>query len=132
MSPPSSQPAAWLTRLAPPITAPHSDIPLSYAAWASTVFEAVVFDERKGSPYRRASCPLACAALVYSGVPKAGLPLRMSTFDVNEPYTAGTLGARSCTSVAPASISEFCSTSAPASVTGAIAPASVNGVMHTA
>ena len=31
----------------------------------------------------------------------------------------------------PASASAFCSTSAPARVTGAIAPASVNGVMHT-
>ena len=44
-----------------------------------------MFDERNGSPYRRASCPLACAAFVYSGVPNAGLPLRMSTFDVNDP-----------------------------------------------
>ena len=31
----------------------------------------------------------------------------------------------------PASASAFCSASAPASVTGAIAPDSVNGVMHT-
>ena len=31
----------------------------------------------------------------------------------------------------PASASAFCSARAPASVTGAIAPASVNGVMHT-
>ena len=29
VSPPSNQPAAWLTRLAPPMTAPHSDIELS-------------------------------------------------------------------------------------------------------
>ena len=29
VSPPSSQPAAWLTRLAPPITAPHNAIELS-------------------------------------------------------------------------------------------------------
>ena len=44
-----------------------------------------MFDDRNGNPYRRASWPLAWAALVYSGVPNAGLPLRMSTFDVNDP-----------------------------------------------
>jgi hypothetical protein len=58
--------------------------------------------------------------------------LRMSTLEVNEPYTVAQPGRTNCTSVATASISAFCSARAPASVAGAIAPASVNGVMHTA
>ena len=41
--------------------------------------------ERSGMPSRRAICPLANAALVYSGVPSAGAPLIMSTFEANEP-----------------------------------------------
>ncbi len=77
----------------------------------------------------RASCPLACAALVYSGVPKAGAPDRMSTFEVKPPYITGTPGRTICVSTIPAIASACCCTSAPASVTGLIAPASVKGVM---
>ena len=41
----------------------------------------------------------------------------------------GAPGRTICVRTMPASASAFCSTSAPASVTGAIAPASVNGVI---
>ena len=68
---------------------------------------------------------------MYSGVPNAGAPDCMSTLEVNPPYTTGAPGRTTWVSVIPASASAFCSTSAPASVTGAIAPASVNGVMTT-
>ena len=42
-------------------------------------------EERSGRPYRRASCPDANAALVYSGVPNAGEPVFMSTLLVKLP-----------------------------------------------
>ena len=41
---------------------------------------------------RCANWPLACAALAYSGVPNAGAPVFMSTFDVNPPYITGAPG----------------------------------------
>jgi hypothetical protein len=43
----------------------------------------------------------------------------------------GDPGRTTCVRTIPARASAFCSASAPASVTGAIAPANVNGVMHT-
>ncbi len=61
------------------------DISLSYAACASTTAEPVTFEDRWGRPRRRASCPVASAALTYSGVPNAGDPVRMSTFEVKPP-----------------------------------------------
>jgi hypothetical protein len=67
-------------------------------------------------------------AFMYSGVPKAGAPDFMSTFDVNPPYTNGAPGRVNCDSARQASASAFCSTRAPASVTGAMAPARVKGV----
>jgi len=87
--------------------------------------------ERYGTPSRRASCPPASAALVYSGVPKAGAPERMSTFDVNPPYITGAPGEAICDSASMASASACCCTSAPARVTGLMAPESVKGVIAT-
>ena len=68
---------------------------------------------------------------MYSGVPKAGAPDFMSTFEVKPPYTKGEPGRTSCARTSPASASACCWASAPASVTGAMAPASVNGVRTT-
>jgi hypothetical protein len=68
-------------------------------------------------------------ARAFSGVPKAGAPLRRSTFDVNAPYTTAQPGRTSCVSAMPASASAFCCTSAAARLTGVIAPISVNGVI---
>ncbi len=67
-----------------------------------------------------------------SGVPKAGEPDFMSTLEVKPPYTTGAPGRTSWVKAMPASASACCCTSAPATVTGAIAPASVNGVITTA
>ena len=47
--PPSCQPAAWYTRLPCPMTAPHSDISVSYAPWASAALDALAFEVRYGS-----------------------------------------------------------------------------------
>ena len=77
----------------------------------------------------RASWPEACAALAYSGVPKAGAPERMSTLEVKPPYITGTPGRTIWVSTMPSIASACCCTSAPASVTGLMAPASVKGVI---
>src|SRR3981081_3039628 len=93
------------------------------------MFEAVAFEERHGKPRKRAIWPAPQDALTYSGVPNAGDPDFMSTFDVKLPYTMGAPGRTICARVSPASASACASVSAPAMVTGAIAPASVKGVM---
>jgi hypothetical protein len=67
--------------------------------------------------------------LAYSGVPNAGAPVRMSTFEVKPPYITGQPGLTHWANAMPASASAFCCTSAPATVIGAMAPASVNGVI---
>ena len=85
VSPPSSQPAAWRRTLQPPSTAPNRLIIVSYIACASGAFDAFGAEERYGSPTWRASWPLASAALKYSGVPNAGAPDFMSTFEVKAP-----------------------------------------------
>ncbi len=93
------------------------------------MFEAVALEERHGNPRKRASWPAPIAAFTYSGVPKAGDPDFMSTFEVKLPYATGAPGLTICASVNPASASACASVNAPAMVTGAIAPASVKGVM---
>ena len=74
-----------MSMLTPPMIAPHSEKTDSYAAWASTAFAADTFDERYGTWYRRASWPPIIAVRMYSGVPNAGAPDCMSTFEVNPP-----------------------------------------------
>src|ERR1700728_23343 len=93
------------------------------------MFEAVALEERHGSPRKRANWPAPNAALTYSGVPNAGDPDFISTLDVKLPYTIGAPGLTICASVSPASASACARVSAPAIVTGAIAPARVKGVM---
>ena len=55
----------------------------------------------------------------------------MSTLEVNAPYSTGAPGRTSWVSAIPNRASAFCCTSAAASVTGAMAPISVNGVTDT-
>ena len=98
-------------------------------ACASTQFAAHDIDERHGKRKRRANWPLAHAARTYSGVPKAGEPDFMSTFEVNPPYITGAPARAAWLTVSAASSSACCCTSAPAMLAGAIAPESVNGVM---
>ena len=66
--------------------------------------------------------------MAYSGVPKAGDPDFMSTFEVKLPYITGAPGRTICERVMPKSASACESVSAPEMVIGAIAPASVKGV----
>src|SRR5580692_7003429 len=129
VKPLSSQPAACRMKLQPPNRAPHRLICDSYADWASGMFDAVAFEDRHGKPRKRANCPAPKAALTYSGVPKAGDPDFMSTFEVKLPYTMGAPGFTIWARVSPARNSACARVKAPAMVTGAIAPARVNGVM---
>ena len=69
---------------------------------------------------------------MYSGVPKAGAPVFMSTLVVKPPYMQGEPGATICAKAMPASASAFCCTREPITVGGLIAPDSVNGVIETA
>src|SRR6266478_3147969 len=126
--PPSSQPAACRMKWQPPNSAPHRLICDSYTACASGALDAVALEQRHGTLMRRASCPAPKAALAYSGVPNAGDPDFMSTFDVKLPYITGAPGRTTCDSVMPNRASACARVRAPAMVIGAIAPASVNGV----
>ena len=53
----------------------------------------------------------------------------MSTLEVKPPYATGDPGRTTWVYAIPAKASAFCKTTAPAIVTGAIAPAKVNGVI---
>src|SRR6185312_16160164 len=84
-SPPSSQPAACKTKLAPPASVLHRLICDSYAPCASGAFEAVALEDRQGRPTNRAIWPAPICALKYSGVPNAGDPDFISTLEVKLP-----------------------------------------------
>ena len=49
------------------------------------MFDVLAACDRHGTPRNRANWPLAMDAFAASGVPNAGDPDRMSTFDVNAP-----------------------------------------------
>ena len=68
--------------------------------------------------------------LIYSGVPKAGDPVLMSTFEEKEPYIMGAPGRTNWVRVTNAKTSAFCCTNVPACLIGAMAPDNVNGVMQ--
>ena len=68
---------------------------------------------------------------MYSGVPKAGAPDFMSTLEVKVPIMQATPGRTTCRRAMAASASAIDWTTAPAMVTGAMAPASVKGVTIT-
>ena len=68
---------------------------------------------------------------MYSGVPKAGAPDFMSTFEVKVPIATGQPGLMYCSKAIAASPSARLSATAPDIVTGAIAPARVKGVTIT-
>ena len=69
---------------------------------------------------------------MYSGVPNAGAPDFISTFDVNVPITQGAPGLTYWKSAMAHRASAIDWATAPAMVTGAMAPANVNGVTTTA
>ena len=62
-------------------------------------------------------------------MPSEGPPLRMSTPEKNEPKKHPTPGRTACAIATPESTSATCSDSPAATETGAVAPASRNGVI---
>ena len=79
------RPGAWITTVAPAIRHPQSPIWFSFAACTSFRFAADPAAERQGKPIIRASCPAANEAWKWDGVPKAGAPDFISTFEVKVP-----------------------------------------------
>ena len=55
VNPPSCQPAEWSTMFAPPSKAPVSEVIVSVAPCASSVFDVLVACERHGTPMCRAN-----------------------------------------------------------------------------
>ena len=87
--------------------------------------------DRNGTPSRRASCATAYSRSAGSGVPNVGAPDCIDSELANDPKTIGQPGRTSWTNVIPAIASARVWAQAAAVVTGAIAPASMNGVTST-
>ena len=83
--PPSIHPAPWINIVAPARNAPHAPIWVSLAACASLMLPDAPVEFRHGNPIRRANCPAPRFALTCSGVPNAGAPDFMSTFEAKAP-----------------------------------------------
>src|SRR2546426_5693097 len=133
VSPPSSQPAAWRTKFTPARIVGWSVAADSYAAWASGTFEAHRLPpDRNGTPRRRARAAIAYRTRAGSGVPNVGAPDCIDRELANEPRTTGAPGRTSWTNAMPPSASARVWAATPAAVTGAIAPARMNGVMIVA
>ena len=62
-------------------------------------------------------------------MPNVGAPVCMDIDEANEPNTTGAPGRISCVKALPAKASARVCAATPATVTGAIAPARMNGVM---
>src|SRR3990172_2184048 len=131
--PPSSQPAAWRTKFTPARIVGWKVAADSYAAWASATFEAQRLPpDRNGTPSRRARAAMTYRTSAGSGVPHVGAPDCMEIDDAKLPRTTGAPGRVSWTKVIPASASASVWAAVPATVTGDIAPARMNGVMSVA
>ena len=87
---------------------------------------------RKGTRYRRASCPGDVSLPGVLGRAEGGRAGAHVDVRGEAALHDGRTGPDELVSVMPASASAFCWTRAPASVTGAIAPISVNGVIDAA
>ena len=88
--------------------------------------------ERNGTPSRRARAAITYSTSAGSGVPNVGAPDCIDIELANEPRTTGAPGRTSWTKVIPASASARVWAQTPAAVTGAIAPARMNGVRSVA
>src|SRR6187397_1948956 len=105
----------------------------SYAAWASATFEAHRLPpERNGTPSRRARAAMTYRTRAGSGVPNVGAPDCIEIDDANDPRTTGAPGRTSWAKAIPPSASARVWAHTPAAVTGAIAPARMNGVRSVA
>src|SRR5882757_5923351 len=131
--PPSSQPAVCNTKFTPARQVGTSVLADSYAACASAILEAhSPPPERNGTPRRRASAAIEYSTSAGSGVPKVGAPDCIEIDDAKLPRTTGVPGFTSCTNAMPAMASASVCAVAPATVTGDMAPARMNGVIRQA
>ena len=116
-------------KFTPAISAGMKVAMLSDAAWASGTFEAQRLPpDRKGTPRRRARAATVYRTRAGSGVPNVGAPVCIDIELANDPNTTGAPGLTSCTKVMPARASARVWVATPATVTGAIAPARMNGL----
>src|SRR5690348_13661282 len=105
----------------------------SYAAWASATFDAQRLPpDRNGTPSRRASAAMTYSTSAGSGVPNVGAPDCIEIELAKEPRTTGAPGRTSWTKAIPPIASASVWAQTPAAVTGAIAPARMNGVSSVA
>src|SRR5271156_5436896 len=132
-SPPPSQPAVWSTKLTPARQVGTSVFADSNAAWASGIFEAHRLPpERNGTPRRRANAAIEYSTSAGSGVPKVGAPDCIEIDEAKLPRMTGQPGLISCTVAMPDIDSASVCAQVPAIVTGAMAPARMNGVTRQA
>src|SRR5215469_2396786 len=132
-SPPSSQPAVCSTKFTLPRQVGTRVLADSYAACASGTLEAHrAPPERNGTPSLRANAAIAYSTSAGSGVPKVGAPDCIDIDDAKLPSTTGVPGLISWTKAIPAIASARVCAATPATVTGAIAPARMNGVIRQA
>ena len=102
----------------------------SYAACASAIFDAQRLPpDRNGTPSRRASAAIVYRTSAGSGVPNVGAPDCIEIELAKLPRTTGAPGRTSCTKAIPPIASARVWAQTPAAVTGAIAPARMNGVI---
>src|SRR5258708_31991840 len=87
---------------------------------------------RNGAPSRRARGAIEYSPRAGSGVRKVGAPDCIDSDEAKLPSTAGVPGFTSCTNAIPAMASARVCAVTPATVTGAIAPARMNGVIRQA
>jgi hypothetical protein len=115
-------------KFAPHWTAASMDIVLSCIACPSGIFDDVNAPEhRSGSFRRRASCPMTSEPSAGSGVPNVGDPERSAFEDRKLPKITGAPGRSSWVSAHPTIVSASAWATAPALVTGPIAPPRMNG-----
>src|SRR6185437_10605589 len=131
--PPSSQPAVCSTKLTPARQVGIRVLADSKAACASGIFEAQrAPPERNGTPSRLARAAIVYSTRAGSGVPNVGAPDCIDREDAKLPSTTGAPGLMSWATVMPANASASVCATVPATVTGDIAPARMNGVTMVA
>ena len=84
---------------------------------------------RNGTPSRRASAASTNSTSCGSGVPKVGAPVCIDIDDANEPKMTGAPGRTIWQNAMPARASARVWVADAATVTGAIAPPRMNGVI---
>src|SRR5215472_15738695 len=127
--PPSSHPVVCNTKFTPARQVGIRVLADSNAACASAILEAHrPPPERNGTPRRRARAAIVYNTSAGSGEPNVGAPDCIDRDEAKLPRTTGAPGLTNWARVIPASASASVWATVPATVTGDIAPARMNGV----